>query len=631
MEDSSLLTQAFVYLTAAVISVPIAKRLGFGSVLGYLVAGVIIGPFVFNLVGDQTDVMHFAEFGVVMMLFLVGLELRPSRLWHLRGPILGLGGLQVFVTTAAIMAIAMAFELAWSASLAIGMILALSSTAIVLQTLNERGYLQTQAGQSSFSVLLFQDIAFIPMFAILPLLAAPELIGLNESTHQTHGHQIDLTGWQQGLMATAIIVTIILAGHFLVRPVFRFIAESRLREIFTAAALLLIVGVAMAMQAVGLSPALGSFLAGVVLAESEYRHALESDIEPFKGLLLGLFFISVGASIDFALLFEQVGLIVALVLGLIILKLCILLALGRLFRLPLSENTLFSFSLAQGGEFAFVLFVLAADHHVLSPELTSILILVVAISMLCTPLMMIAFERLLQPHFGKTFQDNETDDIVSDNNPVIIAGFGRFGMIIGRLLHTQGIPTTVLDHDAAQIENLRKFGFKVFYGDATRLDLLHAAGAQHAKILVIALDDSESVIKLSEQVKLHYPHLTIMARATNRFVAYDLINHGIDDVYREVFDSALQAGMDALRQLGFHPAAAARAARKFKQYDEQALRELATLHHDEAGYMSRATELMKEIESLIIRDDETFLDQDGTKRPHTPPADKPVNTDKKNG
>jgi glutathione-regulated potassium-efflux system ancillary protein KefC len=476
MHEGGFFFQAFVYLMAAVISVPIAKRIGLGSVLGYLIAGIVIGPFVLGLVGEEgEDVMHFAEFGVVMMLFLIGLELQPALLWRLRGPILGMGGLQVGVTMVVIGGIAIAFGQTWQVGLALGMTLSLSSTAIVLQSLNEKGLMKTEGGQSSFAVLLFQDIAVIPMLAIFPLLAMGDAVGGHDDGH---GSLIaHLPGWQQGLVVIALVASIVVVGRVLMRPVFRFIAGTRLREAFTATALLLVIGIALAMSACGLSPALGTFVAGVVLADSEYRHELESNVEPFKGLLLGLFFIAVGASIDFNLFGEQPGTIAGLVGGLVVLKFVILFVLGMVFKLPTSQNFLFSFALAEAGEFGFVLFSFATQNQVLPPDLANVMIVVVALSMLIAPLLMIINEKLVQPRFASTGPKREMD-AMDEENEVIIAGFGRFGNVVGRLLKAQGIGTTVLDLDAEQIETLRHFGLKVFYGDAGRLDLLHSAGIE---------------------------------------------------------------------------------------------------------------------------------------------------------
>jgi monovalent cation:proton antiporter-2 (CPA2) family protein len=605
--------QAFVYLVAAVLSVPISKRLGLGSVLGYLIAGVIIGPFVLGFVGHQEgdDVMHFAEFGVVMMLFLIGLELQPALLWRLRVPILGLGGLQVLVTTLVIAAISFLFGLSWPTALAVGMILSLSSTAIVLQTLNEKGQMRTEAGQSSFSVLLFQDIAVIPMLALLPLLAMREDSSVSLAANgvlfvaaeQAAEQGAALPPWQQALLVMGTVGGIIVGGRFLMRPVFRFIAATRLRETFTATALLLVIGIALAMQQVGLSPALGTFVAGVVLAENEYRHELEGDIEPFKGLLLGLFFISVGASINFNLLVQQPLLILGLVIGLAIVKFAALLGLGRLFQLQLSQNLLFASALAQGGEFAFVLFSFATQNRVLTPAVAEPLVAVVALSMMLTPLLMILYDRLVLPRFEASAPEREADEIDDNENPVIIVGFGRFGQIVGRLLIANGFQPTILEQSPGQIELLRRFGWKVFYGDASRLDLLHLAGAEQAKLIVVAIDEREKMLQIIDLVHKHFPHLKILARAIDRRHAYELIRRKVDVVERETFSSALEMGVDALKLLGFRSYRAHRAARTFKHHDEQALEELAHVAGDETVLVARSRQLARDLEQLLRSDD----------------------------
>jgi monovalent cation:proton antiporter-2 (CPA2) family protein len=606
MHGEAFFYQAFIYLAAAVISVPLAKRLGLGSVLGYLIAGIVIGPFGLGLIGREgQDVMHFAEFGVVMMLFLVGLELQPALLWRLRGPILGLGGLQVTVTALALAAIAIVAGLPWPMSLAIGLILALSSTAIVLQTLSEKGLMQTRAGQSSFAVLLFQDIAVIPMLAILPLLAFGGGDALAAGAHGA-GHAgtwvEGLPAWAQTGVVLGAVGAIILAGRFLVQPAFRFIARTGLREIFTAAGLLMVIGIALLMASVGLSPALGTFLAGVVLANSEYRHELESDIEPFKGLLLGLFFISVGASVDFDLIASRPGTIAALVGILIVVKLIVLLVLGRVFRMGLDQNLLFAFALAQGGEFAFVLFSFAAQNGVITPEVAAPLIAVVALSMGLTPLLMIVNEKLVQPRFGTREHADRKADTIDEHNPVIIAGFGRFGHIIGRLLVANGIGTTILDVDSDQVDTLRKLGVKVFYGDASRRDLLQAAGAGKAKLLILAVDRPEMSLEIVRTVKKHFPDLEILARARGRPHAYELLDAEVEHVYREHLDTSLRVGVEALRRLGFRSHQAVRAARKFRRHDEASVRELARMYRDRKTYISRAREMIRDLEETMRAD-----------------------------
>jgi monovalent cation:proton antiporter-2 (CPA2) family protein len=602
MHAEGFFFQAFVYLTAAVIAVPIAKRLGLGSVLGYLLAGIAIGPFGLHLIGEEgQDVMHFAEFGVVMMLFVIGLELQPKLLWRLRGPILGLGGLQVGVTAAVGTAIGLMFGLAWQYALSVGIIFALSSTAIVLQTLNEKGLMKTEAGQSSFAVLLFQDIAVIPILALLPLLATIEMAGAADGSH---GHT-----WVDSLsplLKTGVVLgsvaAIIILGRYLTRPLFRFIAQTKLREVFTAAALLLVIGIAILMSNVGLSPALGTFLAGVVLATSEYRHELEGDIEPFKGLLLGLFFIAVGASIDFGMIAAQPVRIAGLVLLLIVGKFLLLLVLGRVFKLRFDQNMLFAVSLAQGGEFAFVLFSFATQNGVLSTELGNPLVAVVALSMAFTPLIMLLNEKLILPHFGTKEISEKPADTIDEENPVIIAGFGDFGSVIGRLLRANNVNTTVLDADSNHVELLRKLGMKVFYGDASRHDLLHAAGAEKARLLILALGESEKILEIVQTAKKHFPQLTILARATGRIHAYELLDAGVDYVYRDSLDTSLRLGIDTLKLLGFRSYQAYRASRLFRRQDEDALRLLSGMRHDRKAYLSRAREAIKDLEETILNE-----------------------------
>ncbi len=605
MHAEGFFFQAFVYLAAAVVSVPLAKRLGLGSVLGYLIAGVAIGPFGLRLVGEEgQDVMHFAEFGVVMMLFLIGLELEPTRLWRLRGPILGLGGLQVGVTTAALTGLGLALGQPWRVALAVGMILALSSTAMVLQTLAEKGLMKTDAGQNAFAVLLFQDLAVIPLLALLPLLAPPGSAAGGGEDHGAAGHSTSwvegLPPWAQTLTVLAAVAAVVVCGRFLTRPVFRFIARTGLREIFTAAALLLVIGIALLMTRVGLSPALGTFLAGVVLATSEYRHELEGDVEPFKGLLLGLFFIAVGAGVDFQLIGQNPDGVALTVVGLVVVKLAVLLALARFFRMSLDQCLLFAFALAQGGEFAFVLFSFAAQHHLLGPQTSAPLIAAVAVSMALTPLLLLVAEKLLLPRVGTLEKAPRPADAIDEENPVLIAGFGRFGNTVGRLLRANGVGTTVLDADSDRVEVLRKLGLKVFYGDATRLDLLHAAGAEQAKLLVLALDEPEKNLELIETAKKHFPHLEILARADDRPDAYSMMDAGVEHVYRETLDSALRLGADALCLLGFRSYQATRSARKFRCHDDDALRELAALRHDQKRYLSKARERIRLLEEILL-------------------------------
>ena len=609
MSTGTFLVQATVYLAAAVVAVPLAKRFGFGSVLGYLLAGVVIGPFGLGLVGAEgQDVMHFAEFGVVLMLFIIGLELEPALLWRLRSPILGLGGLQVGISTAAFTGAAMAFGLAWQPALAVGMTLALSSTAIVLQTLDEKGLLKTGGGQGAFSVLLFQDMAVIPMLAVIPLLATGH--GDGGSAHGADaGHEA--VTWIAGLpplLQTAVVLgavaAIVVGGRFLVRPFFRAVARARMREIFTAAALLLVIATALLMTRVGLSPALGTFLAGVVLANSEYRHELEADIEPFKGLLLGLFFIAVGASIDFGLIGSRPGLIVGLTLGIMAVKLLILGGLARGFGFSLDQGLLLAFALPQMGEFAFVLFSFANQEGVLGTAITSPLVAAVALSMALTPLLLLLNERVLQPRFGTRREEKRAADVIEDeHSPVVIVGFGAFGATVGRLLEANGVQPTVLDWDSDRVDLLRSLGLEVYYGDATRHDLLYTAGAGQARILVVALDSPEKTLEVVRLARKHFPHLTIVARAFDWFDAQDLHVAGVDRVYRESLDTALRVGADALNALGFRAYQAHRSAQKFLHHDEASIRELAAQRTDDrASHLSATRRRIQELEEMLLAD-----------------------------
>lgn len=593
-----MLFSALIYLAAAVLSVPIAKRLGLGSVLGYLLAGMLIGPYALHLVGDQTDVMHFAEFGVVMMLFLVGLELQPSRLWQMRRPIIGLGGLQVVLTTLLIAALMLLSPYSWQTGIAIGLCLALSSTAIVLQSLSERGLLNSQAGNNAFAVLLFQDIAVIPILALLPLLA---LNGAGADAVSAHPTPIDgLPVWAQVGVTALIIAAIIFGGKFLSAPIFRIIAETRLRELFTAFSLLIVIAIAVLMQAVGLSPALGTFLAGVVLAESEFRHELEVDIEPFKGLLLGLFFITVGASIDFPLLAAEPLLIGAAVLALFAVKALVLALLARLFTMPFRQGLLFTVALAQGGEFAFVLVSSAKQFQVFDTELGNLITLVVALSMLISPLLIVAYEKLLSRP-GQQAKSDEADQF-SEHSDVIIAGYGRFGQIVGRLLSAQGFRLTILDHSPSQIDLVRRFGNKVYYGDAARRDLLQAAGAAEAKLLVIAVDEPDKTLEIIHTAQQHFPHLRILARAIDRRHAYQIMRCQIDGIRRETFDSALHIGVQSLKLLGVTDEDAERAGELFSEHDHQSLQVLAEIWGDDRSYGVAVKQRLEDLKQVLLND-----------------------------
>ncbi len=593
-----LLTEAFIFLAAGVIAVPIASRLGLGSVLGYLIAGALIGPFALKLISDTEHIMHFAEFGVVMMLFLVGLELQPQVLWRMRKPILGLGGLQVMLTTGAITAAAMLLGLDWKTALAVGLVLSLSSTAIALQILGEKKLMKTEAGKSSFAVLLFQDIAVIPIIAILPLLAIDVIQIFDAEEHTNQNIIAHLATWQQALIVFGAIAAIILAGRYLTRPLFRFIAESGLREIFTAAALLLVIGIALLMNLVGLSPALGAFIAGVVLANNEYRHELEANIDPFKALLLGLFFISVGAGIDFSLIASQPFVIGGLVIGLVMIKFVILWFLARSFGLLGGDKYWFIFTLAQGGEFGFVLLSLSSDTLVIGKETVGILTAVIALSMVLTPILILLNEKYVQPLFDQD-DDGAEEEMEQQDNQVIIAGFGRFGQIVGRLLMANQCSVTVLDHSARHIARVREFGFKLFYGDASRVDLLETAGAKEAKLFIIAIDDREKTNEMVELAKRHFPHLKVLARAFDVLHYHELRALGADHIERELFQSSLNLGKLALQELGVPAFNAERKAALFAKHDEETMHRLEQHREDRKRFITESRLAQDEMMQIL--------------------------------
>jgi len=610
--DQEFFSQALVYLAAAVLVVPLAKKLGMGSVLGYLIAGMIIGPYILGFVGREgQDIMHVAEFGVVMMLFLVGLELEPSRLWRLRSSILGLGGLQVLGTTLLLAIPGVLLGLSWNIALAIGMILSMSSTAIVLQTMTEKGLMRSSAGQNSFSVLLFQDLAVIPILAVLPLLSFHGA-GQPAADRMPVGWMDQLPGWAKTLAVLAAVALVIFTGRTLVRPVLRYVASTRLRELFTATALLLVVATTALMYSVGLSPALGTFLGGVVLANSEYRHELESDIEPFKGLLLGLFFIAVGASINFGMIMDTPLLILALVASVMVLKTIVLYVLARVFKMGTDQGLVFAVSLAQVGEFAFVLLSFAQQQGILDEKMTGMMMAIVALTMALTPLMIILNEKLILPRVGtEELAGQKEPDRIEEKNPVIIAGFGRYGNIVGRFLKANGIGTTVLEIDSDRVELLRKLGLKVYYGDATREDLLKAAGADSARLIIIALDSPDKCLELVETVKKHFPHLHVLVRAQDRSDAYELMDAGVLHLYRETFDSSLRMGVDALKLLGRRSYQAHRAVNIFRKHDDKALKHLAAIRGDRKQYINHAREKIMELEKFIEADiHDASLDRD---------------------
>ena len=609
MTDFLLL--AFIFLIAGVIAVPIATRLGLGSVLGYLIAGIVISPVLALLHVDVISIQHFAEFGVVMMLFLVGLELEPKRLWAMRGKLFGLGGGQIGLTAAAVMGIGLLFGLGWTVALAVGLIAALSSTAIVLQTLNEKGLMKSGGGQSSFSVLLAQDIAVIPMLALMPLLAMPELMDmagdLAHATADDHGEATGdhgsgmslvagLNGWQTALVNIVAIAAVVGAGSYLTRPIFRFIAGANLRELFTATALMMVIGIALLMSLVGLSPALGTFLAGVVLANSEYRHELESDIDPFKGLLLGLFFMTVGAAINFGLLADNLLLILGLTVLLIAVKAGVLAVLAIVFKLRGADRWLLALSLAQAGEFGFVLLSFSVSSMILPQMLADQLLLVVALSMMLTPLLFIFYDRVIVPRYA-VVENGEADDI-EEQGQVLIAGGGRIGGMVRRILNAAGYNLTVIDYNAQHLDNMRRFGARIYYGDATRPDMLQAAGLQHCKVFVAAIDDKEKLTELVHYVHSTAPHVHIIARAIDRHHVYELWAAGCRDIIRETYDSSLRMGRSALEALDIPKDRAVMMVDAFNRADRASMIRLADAYDpnipvmENEAYIARVQEIL---------------------------------------
>ncbi|ESJ21766.1 MULTISPECIES: glutathione-regulated potassium-efflux system protein KefC [unclassified Cupriavidus] len=591
MNPHDALRVVLVFLVAAVVAVPLARRFGLGAVLGYLLAGAAIGPWALRVVTDVESILSFSEFGVVLMLFVIGLELAPSKLWALRQTIFGYGALQMAGCALLIGALAAAFGASWQVALVAGLGLALSSTAIALATLGERNLFATPAGKASFGILLFQDIAAIPMIALLPMLT---LDGPQPADGQA---------WIGAVKAVAVIAAVVVGGRYLVRPALRFIARTGMREMFTAFALLLVVGIAAMMEAVGMSMALGTFLAGVLLADSEYRHALEADIEPFKGLLLGLFFMAVGMSIDFGVMAQQPWQVLGLVAAVVGAKVLVLRLLAPRFEIARGQRLLFALLISQAGEFAFVVFGVARAAGLLPADIAALLVLVVALSMVTTPLLLLAYDQIVAPRAGKLRQRAD-DTIEPQDNPVLIAGFGRFGQIVGRLLYAQGIGVTVLDHDPDQIDFLRQFGFKVFYGDATRMDLLEAAGAAKAKILVVAVDGMDESLALIDRVRQRFPHLRIYARARHVSHVYLLKDRGVELFEREMFEGSLMLGRRVLEGLGLDPAEARAAAMKFRRHNIAAIDRFYPHYTDQKTMVSLARQARDELEEMFRQDRE---------------------------
>lgn len=613
MTDFLLLAALFLF--AGLVAVPIATRFGLGSVLGYLIAGTLISPLLALLHVDVVSIQHFAEFGVVIMLFLIGLELEPKRLWEMRTRILGMGGGQVLVTLLVVFGIACMVVDRWSYALAIGAVLALSSTAIVLQTLNEKGLMQSDGGRASFSVLLFQDIAVIPMLALLPLLIVPELADLahgggasghgGEGDHGTSLSLVEgLPGWQAALISLAAIAAVVLGGNYLTRPLFRFIASANLRELFTATALFLVIAIALLMTLVGLSPALGTFLAGVVLANSEYRHELEADIDPFRGLLLGLFFMTVGAGINFALLADNPWLIAGLALGIMVLKFAVLYVIGWIFSVRGSQRWLLALGLCQVGEFGFVLLSFTTQNGVLPPEIADVLLLVIALTMLLTPFLFIFRDQVIAPLFDRR-QTHKAEDAIDETNDIIIAGRGRVGGIVDRMLRAAGYRSTVIDFNSRHIEFVQKFGFKTYFGDASRPGLLHAAGIERAKVLLVLIDDQAQINEIVRHVLHTYPNVHVIARAKDRTHVYELWSIGCRDIIRETYDSSLRMGRSAYQALGISKEASEKMSHAFDQADRKRLREFADLYDvskpawENEAFITRIRDAMEDWESEL--------------------------------
>ena len=610
---TGFLILAFLILLASVVAVPLASRFGLGSVLGYLLAGMAISPLLAALRVDVEALQVFAEFGVVMMLFIVGLEMEPKRLWTMRGKLLGLGGGQVVLTTLVIASLSLANGDPWRSALAIGMIFALSSTAIVVQTLTEKGLMRSEGGEASFSVLLFQDVAVIAILALLPLLAMPGMEAMVQGAAGhgagggAHGASSDITAtmpaWLAALTTLGAVGAVVLIGGWLVGPIFRLIARVRLRELFTAGALAFVIGVALLMTLVGLSPALGAFLGGVMLANSEFRHEFESDVEPFKGLLLGLFFITVGAGIDFGLAMDRYGLVIGWAAANIFAKFAVLLGIGWLYGLRRQALWLFAFALPQAGEFAFVLIAFAVANYVLAPELADLMLLIVALSMLVTPLLFILYDKVVARIYCEA--EEREPDAIEEENPVIIAGRGRMGGIVDRMLQAAGFSTTVIDYDSQQLEIVRKFGYRTYFGDATRPDLLASAGIAQARLLVVALDEREQIDRLVKYALANFPQLHVTARAIDRNHVYELWSYGCRDIIRETYDSSLRMGRSAYEALGMDRQQAQAAADAFKDMDLSSMREvadlydLATPYHQNEPLIAKVRELRSQWDPIL--------------------------------
>lgn len=599
----SILFEAIVFLLGAIICVSIAKKLGLSSVLGYLMAGVLIGPYVLGFIGEEgEDILHFAEFGVVVMLFLIGLEIEPKNFWNMRKTIAGMGGLQVAATIILSYLFFYTIGFSWKISLVISMAVALSSTAIAMQTIKEKGLMETTFGTSAFSILLFQDIIVIFMLGAIPLLSSSNT-DVDANTHDSTGNLLDsLPLGYQTLAIILSVVLIIVAGRYLIVPMLRKVAQTGVRELLIASALLIVFSISFLMEYVGLSPALGAFLGGVVLSSSEYKHELESTLEPFKNLLLGLFFIAVGASINFVVIAKIPFTIGGILLAVMIIKALVLWITARVFSLKLDQKLLLTFSLAQIGEFAFVLLSFAFQLKILGQEQMDIMLVITALTMTLTPVISIINERFILPKMGTKESIKRPMDHIAKTQNVILVGFGHFGSTVGRFLRSHGIEATILDQDSNRVDFLRKMGFEVYYGDATRIDLLESAGIAQAKILICAIDNPAVTKKVTQLVKENYPHVELMIRAKNRYDAYELLNMGIENIYRESLDTSLALAKDVLSKLGFRKYTLTRQVQNFIKYDESSLRRLASEPKQDESYIFKARKELEEQEKLLNAD-----------------------------
>ncbi|MCO7185024.1 MULTISPECIES: monovalent cation:proton antiporter-2 (CPA2) family protein [Tenacibaculum] len=601
--SGNLLFEAIVFLAGAIICVSIAKRLGLSSVIGYLLAGVLIGPYVLGFIGEEgEDILHFAEFGVVVMLFLIGLEIEPKNFWNMRKTILGMGGIQVALTIGLTYILFTFIGYEWQVALAISMAVALSSTAIALQTIKEKGLMNTTFGSSSFSILLFQDIIVIFMIGALPLLSNSSEHTSNEASHSASTLIQSLPIGLQTLAIILSVVIIILAGRFIVVPMLRKVAKTGVRELLIASAFLIVFGISYLMEFVGLSPALGAFLGGVVLSTSEFKHELESTLEPFKNLLLGLFFMAVGASINFVVIANSPLTISGILLVIIIIKALVLFITGRIFNLKIDQNILLTFSLAQVGEFAFVLLSFAFQLNILEQEQMDIMLVVTAVSMSLTPILTVVNERLILPRIGTKEFIKRPMDHIAKSQKVILVGFGQFGSTVGRFLRSHGVETTILDFDSNRVDFLRKMGFEVYYGDATREDLLESAGIAEAKILICATNEVSVSKAISKIVKRKYPHIELMVRTKSRFDAYELLNLNVNNIYRESLDTSLALASDALNKLGFRKYTLNRQVQNFIKYDEASLKRLAADPNRNENYIFKARKELEQQEQLLEDD-----------------------------